>query len=120
MACFHPLRAYYSKQINDSGKRSLVFNLRQAYDDTSVTISCGSCIGCRLERSRQWAVRCMHEAQLYRDNCFITLTYSDLHLPEDGSLHVKHFQDFMKRFRKKFGSGISFIFQIWFLFFWLF
>lgn len=28
----------------------------------------------------------MHEASLYEDNCFITLTYDDAHVPADGSL----------------------------------
>lgn len=47
-------------------------------------------------------MRCMHEASLYERNCFITLTYNDAHLPADGSLDYRHFQLFMKRFRKKF------------------
>ena len=37
-------------------------------------------VGCRLERSRQWAVRCMHEASLYDFNSFVTLTYNDENL----------------------------------------
>ncbi len=51
-------------------------------------------------------MRCMHEASLYTKNCFITLTYEDL--PEDGSLHLSHFQLFMKRLRKECGPGIRF------------
>lgn len=66
-----------------------------------MTIPCGRCIGCRRERARQWAMRCMHEASLYNDNCFITLTYDDEHLKDD-SLHVEDFQKFMKRLRKRF------------------
>lgn len=42
----------------------------------------------------------MHEASLYKANCFITLTYDDQHLPADGNLHHEHFQAFMMRFRK--------------------
>lgn len=53
-------------------------------------------------------MRCMHEASLHTDNCFITLTYNDENLPEGGSLQLKHYQDFMKRLRKRFGSGIRF------------
>lgn len=64
-----------------------------------LTIPCGRCIGCRLERSRQWALRCMSEAQLHPDNSFITLTYSDDFLPSDLSLDKSHFQNFMKRLR---------------------
>jgi len=69
---------------------------------------CGQCTGCRLERSRQWAIRCLHEASLYENNCFITLTYNDQNLPEDRSLDVNHFQLFMKRLRKKYGAKIRF------------
>lgn len=47
-------------------------------------------------------MRIVHEASLHDDNCFITLTYDDQHLPADGSLNKKHFQDFMKRLRKRF------------------
>jgi len=47
-------------------------------------------------------MRCLHEASLYDDNCFITLTYDDEHLPSDLSLHKKDFQDFMKRLRKNY------------------
>lgn len=65
-----------------------------------VQIPCGRCIGCRLERSRQWAVRLMHENTLHEQSCFLTLTYDDEHLPGDGSLHKDHFQKFMKRLRK--------------------
>ena len=48
-------------------------------------------------------MRCMHEAQLHENNCFITLTYDNTHLPSDGSLHYEDFQRFVKRLRKKFG-----------------
>lgn len=73
-----------------------------------VELPCGRCIGCRLERSRQWAVRCMHEAKLHAENCFITLTYNDESLPIDGSLHVEDWQKFIKRLRKRIGSQIRY------------
>lgn len=69
---------------------------------------CGQCIGCRLERSRQWAIRCVHEASLYDQNCTLTLTYDDEHLPENGSLHYRDAQLFFKRLRKKYGRNIRF------------
>tara|TARA_R110002072_G_scaffold196017_3_gene353387 strand:+ start:2238 stop:3008 length:771 start_codon:yes stop_codon:yes gene_type:complete len=43
----------------------------------------------------------MHEAQLYEDNCFITLTFDEEHLPNDYSLNHDYFQKFMKRLRKE-------------------
>lgn len=73
-----------------------------------IDVPCGQCIGCRIERSKMWAARCYHEASLFEKNCFITLTYDNEHLPANGSLNKKHFQDFMKRLRFRFGSGIRF------------
>lgn len=69
-------------------------------------LPCGQCIGCRLERSRQWAIRCVHHAQLFPHNSFITLTYDDEHL-ESPSLEHRDFQLFMKKLRKRVGSSES-------------
>lgn len=104
MPCYTPLSGYYSKDLTKNGKRSVVFNRNFGLVDRPATVPCGQCIGCRLERSRQWAIRCIHEASLHSDNCFITLTYNDEHLPADRSLNLRHFQLFMKRFRKFFGG----------------
>lgn len=95
MPCFHPLQAF------KTAAGEVVFHESARHDIVrGLTLPCGQCVGCRLERSRQWAVRCLHEASLYEHNCFITLTYNDENLPEDLSLHYEHFQKFMKRFRK--------------------
>lgn len=73
-----------------------------------VTVPCGRCIGCRLERSRQWAIRCVNEAQMHEDNCFITLTYRDEELiyggQEHGVLYPRHLELFWKRLRKRSGA----------------
>jgi len=107
MPCFRPISGFRSRSKNDkSGKYPLVFSKNRGYSDLEVRVNCGRCIGCRLEHSRQWAVRCMHEAQLHNDNCFITLTYDGDNLPSDGSLNVRHFQLFMKRLRKHFSDKI--------------
>ena len=76
--------------------------------DKPVELPCGRCIGCKLERARQWAVRCMHEAALHEANCFVTLTYEDDKLPPDGGLRPRDFVLFMKRLRKRYGNGIRF------------
>lgn len=65
-----------------------------------LTVPCGKCIGCRIEYSRQWAVRCAHEAQLHEENSFWTLTYADHRLPADRSVHLRELQLFFKRLRK--------------------
>lgn len=102
MPCFHPLDGYRSRE------GGIVFTRPHAFTDLPIKIPCGQCIGCRLEKSRQWAMRCMHEASLYEDNCFITLTYNDDNLPRNMSLDVSHFQKFMKRLRKRYGNGIRY------------
>ncbi|WNK15064.1 MAG: replication initiator protein [Microvirus sp.] len=108
MVCYYPLSGYRSSTLNENGKRPIVFRLAQSFSDTPVQVPCGQCVGCRLERSRQWAIRCVHEASLYKRNCFITLTFNDFYLPENRSLDVRVFQLFMKRLRKRFGEGIRF------------
>lgn len=99
MPCYSPLHAYKGKS-NNAEKIKLVFRRPDSWRGETIDLPCGQCVGCRLERSRQWAVRCMHEASLYSDNSFLTLTYSDQNLPSNSSLVKSDFQDFMKRLRK--------------------
>jgi len=66
-----------------------------------LSLPCGRCIGCRLERARQWAVRIMHESKMHDANSFLTMTYDPEHVPKDGSLNVEHVQLFMKRLRSR-------------------
>lgn len=100
MPCYHPLKALKSPQgITILRSDAQLFNLQ---------LPCGQCTGCRLERSRQWALRCIHEASLHEFNSFVTLTYSDDTLPEFNSLRYKDFQLFMKRLRKHFNKPIRF------------
>jgi hypothetical protein len=46
-------------------------------------------------------MRCVHEASLYEENCFVTLTYEKM--PHGESLDKTEFQRFMKRLRKAVG-----------------
>lgn len=108
MPCYHPLPGWYGRERTPTGKRPVVFNAADAWTDLQLEIPCGHCIGCKLERSRQWAIRCMHEAQLHQHNIFATLTYDDNHIPQNGSLQPEHFTLFMKRLRKAHGEGIRF------------
>lgn len=94
MACFRPLSAF---QREDG---SITF-VERGRIRRLLTLPCGQCIGCRLERSRKWAVRCMHEASLWDGSSFVTLTYSDENCPT--GLHYPDFQKFMKRVRRRFG-----------------
>jgi hypothetical protein len=106
MACYHPISAglsgYSTNFATGKAYRRVIFKANDPDIVQEVSLPCGQCIGCRLERSRQWAMRCMHEAQLHQHNCFITLTYDDTHLPSDQSLHYRDFQLFIKRLRKRY------------------
>lgn len=95
MPCYKPLKGF--RGINGG----ISWSPPVSFVDMPMEVPCGQCIGCRLERSRQWAVRMMHEASLHEQNSFVTLTYDDEHLPKDGSLQKADFQRFMKRLRKK-------------------
>lgn len=102
MACYHPLNAYYTPD----GR--VVFSAAKNDTTHKIHLPCGQCVGCRLERSRQWAVRIMHEASLWDDNSFVTLTYNDTTIPPNGSLVYKHIQLFLKKLRKQTKKQIRF------------
>lgn len=104
MPCYHPITAFRVQEKTTTGKLKIVFSTSGYLTWTEIRVPCSQCLGCRLEKSRQWAVRCLHESTLYEENSFITLTYSDEKLPHDLSLNPDHFQKFMKRLREKYES----------------
>jgi hypothetical protein len=61
-----------------------------------------------MDRARDWATRLTHEASQHAASCFVTLTFSDAHLPDDYSVSVRDTQLFMKRLRKRHGKAIRF------------
>jgi hypothetical protein len=67
-----------------------------------LAFGCGSCPNCRINKKREWSHRIMLEAAQYQDNNFITLTYDEDHLPENGDLVPRHLQLFIKRLRRSF------------------
>lgn len=92
MPCNYPLQAYSSA----SGP---VFK-RSESSGTRLDLPCGQCQGCRIDKSREWAIRLMHELQSHEDNglpsSFVTLTYEN----DPISLQPKDFTLFLKRLRK--------------------
>lgn len=103
MPCYHPITGYRAEN------GSVVFSELRRYGTTQeITVKCGQCIGCKLENSRVWAMRAVHETKLYKRNCFITLTYNEENLPHRNQLNYEDFQVFMKKVRKKYGDNIRF------------
>lgn len=109
MPCYGPLTAWFAKDVNpETGRRSLVFDKRKSHSGVPIQIPCGQCIGCRLERARQWAVRCMQEKRMHPESAFVTLTYDQDNCPSDYSLKKRDLQLFMKRLRKTRPAGLRF------------
>lgn len=103
MPCNYPVKCSIAlNRVTDEGKRHIVYGVHRHHEEYLDTyIPCGRCLGCRIEKSRETALRCVHEADTHDQNCFITLTISDQSLAEMGpDLNKAHFQDFIKRLRK--------------------
>lgn len=102
MSCYHPLKGFRTPS-------GVVFSELGRHDILGdIEIPCGQCIGCRMRRASDWTLRVMHEASLWPENCFVTLTYGRDKLPPDGGLEHRDFQLFMKRVRKHFGKTVRY------------
>lgn len=107
MACSHPNPAVDYGIHPLTGTRKIKFlshrldmnieKLKFKYGDKLMLLPCGKCPSCLAEKAKNWSVRCYLESLMHEDNCFITLTYDDEHLPE----HLKkdHLTKFMKNLR---------------------
>lgn len=94
MSCVHPITAYRGPA------GSVVFDINKSTTRVGFNLPCGRCIGCRMEKARQWGIRCLHEAKLWPCNAYVTLTYDPEFIPPGGSLVLRDVQLFMKRLRK--------------------
>ena len=139
MSCFHPLIAFPG-HLTDKGKVQYIpqkasSELLENYTDKDwikykqghaikdgneirypILLPCGKCIGCRLDKSREWALRCMMELKENNGEAFfLTLTYNESKIPvsyyadfDTGealpcySLSLDDLQRFWKRLRKAF------------------
>lgn len=97
VSCTRPLHAY---RASGGG---IAFSAKAGFGDQPLELRCGRCQACRLERSRQWATRAVHESALHDRNAFVTLTYSPECIPEDFGLRLRDWQLFAKRARKRLG-----------------
>lgn len=106
MPCYQPLQGWYS--CDGDTKGAVIFARQPGRMYIETALPCGKCIGCRMEQARQWAIRCMHEAEDHENNCMVTLTYDEQNVPADGSLQPMELQLWLKRLRKKFPSRIRY------------
>lgn len=102
MPCNKPIYGWPAAKRNKNGKRPIVFQQNLALQNSrQQPVPCGQCMGCRLDKAREWAMRCHFENQQHSESCFLTLTYSDEHLPLDTGLEKRHFQLFIKKLRHR-------------------
>lgn len=95
MTCTRPIHGF-----RVPGGGTITTNRSRGWCDRPVTVPCGVCPGCRVDKAQEWSLRCVHEASLHEENCFVTLTYADEHLPAWGGLDHQDWQKFAKRLRK--------------------
>lgn len=74
---------------------------KSPYIRAGFAFGCGRCEACRFRQAKVWAHRIILESTLHSENCFVTLSYDDEHLPEGGNLEPRDLQLFMKRLRKE-------------------
>lgn len=134
VACFHPLKGWLTDGVNpETGRPKYVITSYEAEIPPwplkpgqpmpkFVAIPCGQCMGCRIDRSREWANRCLMELQDHPEGgYFVTCTYDDFHVPRTWyssdkygtavpamTLSRRDQQLFLKRLRKNTGQQIRF------------
>lgn len=99
MACYHPVPA---RQEGDGQQ----VRIRPPIGDANLQLPCGQCLGCRTDRASLWAWRAVHEARYHEHNRFITLTYSDDHLPRDGALQPRDLWKLLKDLRNDLAANV--------------
>ena len=132
MVCYHPLHAFpngFTKdgkqayKITSNKVMSVSFDKSNGHwymstdknryaNNKFIDIPCNQCIGCRIDYSRQWAVRCVLESYYHSQTWFLTITYDDEHVPHSAyidnitgevkdilTLDSNDFTKFLKRLR---------------------
>lgn len=96
MPCFYPAKAYLLAcgGLSFTERGDIVRDLK---------VPCGQCMGCRIDRARDWSLRITHESKLHSANWFATITYDQDNLPNPPSLNYSDFQLWAKRVRRKLG-----------------
>lgn len=97
MSCTKAVPFFESKLLNRNGNRAFTRNIEFSIDGKVHLMPCGQCIGCRARQSRDWGLRCHHEAktQPNAQACFLTNTYANPAQAHD----IRDMQLFHKKMR---------------------
>lgn len=86
----------------------VLYNLPRKEFPLGLMVACGSCIVCRKQRAREWALRLEHEKLYSCFEIFTTLTYEQKYVPKCYSVIMCDVQYFFKRLRKNTKSKIKY------------
>ena len=96
MSCTRPIKGH--RGADGTLKPSLALQI----DAEPLTVSCGKCVSCLIERRHDWQKVLYAENMMHSRSCFLTLTFDDIHMPFDFSIDVAYVQKFIKRVRKRY------------------
>jgi len=96
MACEKPNVSVVVPGLSRNGKPNRKFlgaatnvfsgeQLHQKVGEHVSLIPCGQCAGCRLDKSKEWAIRILYETRNHETSTFLTLTYDEKHVPDSIS-----------------------------------
>lgn len=95
MQCLFPVT------IKTSSLKQEISQISHGLHGSTMLVPCGKCIACRINKSKEWSVRLLYEAESHVGAMqFVTLTYDNEHLPLDLSLDKRELQLYFKRLRK--------------------
>lgn len=106
MSCYEPV---YGVRIWDEELQKWYISfkssdLNQTDESQWYAFPCRKCVGCQIDKSRDWGLRGYHESQYHKESMFLTLTYRDSELDDKGGLWRIDVQNFNKRLRKYFSK----------------
>lgn len=92
---------------------TLTKNLDPIQYPDGIQVPCGKCLGCRIKKRTEWTTRNYHERSSWSDSMFLTLTYSEEHIPYSEktgytTLKKTDLQKFFKRLRKNYNNPIKY------------
>lgn len=102
MPCNSPLEGWKSRLTG-----GLTFDPKLG--DGMLSVPCGQCMGCLVDKRRAWKVRGACEAQMHPYSSFLTLTFSDDYLPYPPQVCVRDLQLFFKRLRKSLPDHVAYL-----------
>lgn len=100
MKCADPVLCYTSP----NGKR--IFRHFSLATDTfikhmhQIVFNCGKCLICRKKKAYELAARCVLHASMYKQNCFLTLTYDEKKEGYHNNFNYEDVQKFKKSLRE--------------------